>query len=183
MTFDPDFHWNAHGPFLAPPGAVSKEHIAAEERLSALLRTLEVESVLDVGCGQGRNADLLKRVIPDAKYFGMDLGKAQIDGTRKVRPDGTFYQSRLQDFAPTRKWDLILCSEVLMHVPPADIEAVAATLVKAARNYLVLIEWVPAADFDRPIDPQNWPHDYTALFGTPAYRERIYNQDLLLIRR
>ncbi len=182
MTFDPDLHWTANGPYLASL-SVSKEHIATEARIRELLGEMgNLRDVLDVGCGQGRLAAVLKDVLPKAKYSGVDLGAAQIEGTRAVRPDGTFYQSKLQDFQPDRQWDLVLCSEVLMHVPPADIRAVAQTLKAAARRFMLLIEWVPTEDeLKRPIDPQNWPHDYATLFGPFSHVERVYRQDIMVV--
>lgn len=180
MSFDPDTYWDANGPQIATQ-TISVEHQAVEERLRALLPSLNVSSVLDVGCGQGRVAKLLKAVLPDAEYSGLDLGASQIAGTRKIRPDGTFYHSRIQDFEPDRRWDLVLSSEVLMHVPPADMPAAAKMLKAAASKYVLLIEWIPDPwELTEPIAPWNWPHDYDALFGPFIHRERIYRQDLML---
>lgn len=183
MTFDADAYWQAGGPYIATE-AVSPEHILAEERLAVLLLGLgDVDSVLDVGCGQGRVAALLKRVVPDAYYFGVDLGTSQVEATAHIRPDGTVYQSRLQDFVPDDQWDVVVCSEVLMHVPPADMPGVAEMLLKATRRFLVLIEWVPDPwELEQPIAPWNWPHDYEALLGPFDSVERIYRQNLMLRR-
>lgn len=179
MTFDPNAYWESQGGYLATEG-ISDAHVAVEARLESLLKEINPSSVLDVGCGRGRLARKLAEWVPNAKYYGLDLGTAQIAETRKARPDGTFYQSRVQDFHPKRKWDLVMSSEVLMHVPPADMPAVAETLKRAARR-LLLIEWVPTpTELLEPIDQVNWPHDYDVLFGPFTLIERIYRQDVML---
>ncbi len=183
MTFDPDAYWQIQGGFLATEG-ISPEHIAVESRLAEILADLKPRSILDVGCGRGRLARKLAEWLPKAEYSGLDLGEAQIAATTEARPDGTFYRYRVQDFRPERQWDLVMSSEVLMHVPPADMPAVADILKAAARKYLLLIEWVPEPwELELPVAEWNWPHDYEALFGPFVHRERIYRQDVMLVGR
>lgn len=184
MTFDPVAYWQGQGGYLATEG-VSEEHIAVEQRLKFLLTELDTpKDVLDVGCGRGRLASKLAEWLPKTAYHGLDLGTEQIKVTRKARPDGTLWQARVQDFDPKRRWDLVLCSEVLMHVPPDDMPGVATMLKRAARRHLVLIEWVPElSELSEPIAEWNWAHNYEALFGPFTYRERIYRQDVMLVTR
>ena len=186
MIFDADAYWRSMGKWLAGPGAMTPEHKVAEERLSVVLAGIDddVVDVLDVGCGRGRLATLLRDVLPLARYYGVDVGPDQVQATAEARPDGTIVLSRIQDFAPGRKWDLVLCSEVLMHIPPADIEAVASVLLGLTRRYLLMIEWVPEpAELLQPIAPENWPHDYEGLFGPFAHVERLSRQNLMLVKR
>lgn len=184
MTFDPRTYWPAMGPWLAGPGAVSPEHIKIEGILSDLLPSLEpIRSVLDVGCGRGRLASMLADVLPKAAYTGLDIGEAQVQATAAVRPDGAIYLSPIQDWGAGRYFDLVLCSEVLMHIPPNEIEAVAKKLLKMATKYVCLIEWteplggIPAAEW-------NWIHDYPALFGEERieYHTLHHLQSIILIR-
>lgn len=168
MIFDPDQYWRDQGPHLAPPGSSSPEQALVEKEMGILLAELQdingqVQSVLDVGCGQGRLADFLERELPQAKYSGMDLGEAQIKGTRGVRPDGEFFLARLQDFTPDRQWDLVLASEVLLHIPPDDIEAACRNLLNVTGKYLVTVDWTQPVD--GPIAHWNWLHDYDQLLA------------------
>lgn len=185
MTFDPRTYWPAMGPWLAGPGAVSPEHIHIEGLLRDLLPSIElIRSVLDVGCGRGRLASLLAEALPKAHYSGLDIGEAQAQATQAVRPDGTVYVSPIQDFDSRHRFDLVLVSEVLMHIPPNEIEQVVAKLLQLAQKYILLIEWT------QPMDPSirpaewNWLHDYHALFGDKRIElERVHAlQSILLIR-
>ena len=181
MTFNPDTYWPAQGPYIAGPGAASPEHVRAEELLREIIPTLgPIESVVDLGCGRGRLAALLLDVLPAASYTGVDIGEAQVAATSKVRPEGDFYVSRLQDFDPDRQWDLVLCSEVLMHVPPADIQAVCDKLKKLAKRWVLTVDWtVPVPP---PIAPWNWLYDYRDLFGSVEREIPTDRQTIFIIR-
>lgn len=163
MTFDPDQYWtlNAH---LIAQTSDSDEHRFTEGIIRDLLLQLgPIGSVIDVGCGRGRLARVVRDVLPAALYSGMDLGPAQIAATREVRPDGDYFQSRLQDFRPKRKWDLVIASEVLLHIPPDDIQQAVKNLRRLGRRWIVTVDWTqPVLP---PIAEENWLHDYRSLFG------------------
>jgi SAM-dependent methyltransferase len=172
------------GPWLAGPGAVSPEHIAIEQILGDLLPSLNpLHSVLDVGCGRGRLAALLGAVLPSAHYTGLDIGEAQTQATQAVRPDGAVYTVPIQDFDSKHRFDLVLSSEVLMHIPPNEIEQVAQKLLKMATKYILLIEWTEPIGDVVPAE-YNWIHDYRSLFGNDRIElERIHAlQSIFLIR-
>lgn len=161
--YDPDAFWTAHGPYLARE-SVGPAHLAQEAILRELLHEIRpIHSVIDVGCGQGRLAAVLRQELPHANYTGMDLGQAQLDGTKRVRPDGTFILSKLQDYSPDRQWDLALASEVLLHIPPTDIQRACDNLKQMAGKWLLTIDWtrklsVKTAEW-------NWLYDYESLMG------------------
>lgn len=183
MTFDPRTYWPAMGPWLAGPGAVSPEHILVESYLAALLPSLNpIHSVLDVGCGRGRLASLLGEALPAAHYTGLDIGEAQVEATQKVRPDGTLYLTPIQDFDTKHKYDLVLVSEVLMHIPPNEIESVCKKLMKLATKAIVAIEWTQPIGDIPPAD-WNWLHDYRSIFGSNITQENIIGlQSVYVIR-
>lgn len=182
MTFDPRTYWPAMGPWLAGPGAVSPEHIRIEQLLTDLLPSLNpIHSVLDVGCGRGRLAALLKDVLPAAKYTGVDIGEAQTQATQAVRPDGAVYTVPIQDFDTKHTFDLILCSEVLMHIPPYEMPEVADRLIRMATKAIVLIEWTQPIG-DVPAAEWNWIHDYRSLFPNITQETVHALQSIFIIR-
>lgn len=177
-------YWKDSGPYLAGPDAVSPDHAVVQELLRDLLPTLgHIDDVVDLGCGRGRIASLLLDVLPSAKYTGVDVGEAQVEATRLVRPDGDFYTSRLQDFEPDRQWDLVIISEVLMHIPPSDIEAVCHKVKGLARKWVVTIDWTAPLG-DVPIADWNWLHPYEQMFGPDSVEREIPTglQSIFVIR-
>jgi trans-aconitate methyltransferase len=179
FDYQPEEFWKALGPDLAPPGGSSPEQAAVEKELIFLLGELEeIGSVVDVGCGQGRLAALLAEALPKATYSGVDLAAAQLEGTRKVRPDGTFFLSTLQNFQPDQQWDLAICSEVLMHIPPADMQQAADRLKALARKYVITVDWTKPLHVK--IAPWNWLHAYREYLGEPDVEIPSGDQSLFL---
>lgn len=182
--FNPRTYWPQMGAWLAGPGAVSPEHIFIEGLLGNLLPSLNpIHSVLDVGCGRGRLAALLGEVLPAAHYSGLDIGEAQAQATQAVRPDGTVYVTPIQEFDMRHRYDLVLVSEVLMHIPPNEIAGVCKQLLKLATKYIVLIEWTQPIGDVVPAEI-NWIHDYRSMFGNDRIElENIHAlQSIFLIR-
>lgn len=180
MTFDPDFFWRANGPYLATE-SVSPEHQATEAILRELLWEIRpIRSVIDVGCGQGRLARMLAEELPKAVYTGMDLGQAQLDGTRLAQPNGSFVLSRLQDYQGGQQYDLAIASEVLLHIPPTDIQKACDNLRALAGKWLITVDWtqklsVPTAEW-------NWLYDYQELLGKAEKVIPSGNQSVFLFR-
>lgn len=181
-AFNPRTHWPTMADRLGQPDYLNPNHGRVLAWLRRLLPTLKpIDSILDVGCGIGRLASLLAEVLPDAYYSGLDIGKEQAAATRLVRPDGSVYVGAIQDFAPGHQYDLVLASEVLMHIPPDEIQAVCDKLKRLARRYVVTVDWTQPLE-DTPTARWNWQHDYWQLFGTVEHETVIGLQSVLLIR-
>lgn len=132
-----------------------------EAALVAALRPLPFRTVLDVGCGFGRIGQLLTELRPDVDYTGIDISEEQLTAARRrLGPKARLVTGDIRAL-PTRKYDLVLAIEVLMHLPPSDIGPVAATLRRLARGHLVTLDWeAPGSE----AGGYCWGHDYAALF-------------------
>ena len=177
MTFDADAYWRAD------QGVVPA--VAESSPAFGLLRDIlpmlgPIQSVLDVGCGQGRIAELLLEVFPAADYVGIDISPAQVAATKTVRPDGAVYLSRLQDFTDDAGFDLVIASEVLMHVLPGEIQAACDKLKSLARRWVVTVDWTEP--IRGKIAEWNWRHDYRSLFGSVERVIPAGLQSIFLIR-
>ena len=185
FVYDPVAFWTANGPELAKPGTEGVDQGMVLKELTLLVDELEgITSVLDVGCGQGRLAHWLKDVLPDAFYAGLDLGTPQLTGTKLVRPDGEFFLADIRDPLPEelqgRQWDLVLASEVLLHVPPAEIQAAVDNLKLLAGKYLLTVDWSQPIGSVKPA-PWNWLHDYETLLA-PDVEIQVHLQSIFLKR-
>jgi 2-polyprenyl-3-methyl-5-hydroxy-6-metoxy-1,4-benzoquinol methylase len=181
--WDPRKYWADMGPWLAGPGAHTKEHKETEKQLRGILRTLgPIRSVLDVGCGRGRLASVLAKVLPHAQYTGIDVGMEQAMATLNVRPDGETHAVALQDFYPGATYDLVLASEVLLHIPPDEIEHAVDRLFKLSAKWIVTIDWTEPIPGVEPAY-WNWIHDYSSLFGDSIERsQKSYLQTIYVLR-
>ena len=171
----PGVYDTARGPLarLASPLA-ARARARRHERFFALTRLPAGARVLDLGCG----ALGLRALEPALAITGVDL---------LPRPDypGPFVQADAAEGLPFAddEFDLVYCSSVIEHVPPARREAFAAELRRVGRGWFVQ---TPAFSF--PIEP------HALLPGAhwlpPALRKRYWRygaagewEDISLLHR
>ena len=104
-------------------------------------------TILDAGCGDGRNAFLVKEYWPWATLVGVDASRDAVDKARRRAvversPRTRFVVAELDSFEPEPAFDLVLCVDVLEHIV-ADGAAIA-TMTAFLRENGVLIVHVPS---------------------------------------
>jgi len=104
--------------------------------LKNIIRPLNVRSILDVGCGQGSLLTELKLEFPHLEPFGIDISKAAVDLARQRVPDGHFWIMDIARDSLNKKCDLVICSEVLEHIPDDDLAL--RNLREMTSKYLVI---------------------------------------------
>jgi SAM-dependent methyltransferase len=138
----PDVYATAHGPLarIAAPLA-ARARARRHERFFALTRLSSSSRVLDVGCGELG----LRALEPQLQITGVDLHE---------RPDypGPFVRADVADGVPFAdgEFDLVYCSSVIEHVPPARRAAFAAEVRRVGRGWFVQ---TPALSF--PLEPHS----------------------------
>jgi 2-polyprenyl-3-methyl-5-hydroxy-6-metoxy-1,4-benzoquinol methylase len=116
----------SYGPFHRHLRRIIKETI----------RPLKFQSVIDVGCGQGSLLAELRLEFPYIKPSGVDVSESAIELARKRVPDGDFRVLDITRTSLDAKYDLVLCSEVLEHIPD-DVVAIQ-NLRKMTKEYLLV---------------------------------------------
>ena len=108
--------------------------IAATE--SVLARPLE--SVLDVGCGEGRWQPVLRELRPDAAYLGIDSSEYAVQrfGESRNLRLGRFRELELHAF--DEPFDLVVCSDVLHYLDEEEILAGIDALVERTGGVAVI---------------------------------------------
>jgi SAM-dependent methyltransferase len=87
-----------------------------------------VESILDYGCGIGRNIKYLKNSFPNSKIIGTDISSASLEIARLNNDnDIKFFQENDYD---NLTYDLILVSGVFHHIDITERQSVANKLFK-----------------------------------------------------
>jgi len=133
VTVDYDVIWKtkwggaqSYGPFHRHLRRIIKE----------MIRPLKFQSVLDVGCGQGSLLAELKLEFPAIKPTGVDVSLSAIEFARRRVPDGDFRVLDVTEASLDTSYDLVICSEVLEHIPN-DLIAIR-NLKKMTKKYLLV---------------------------------------------
>jgi SAM-dependent methyltransferase len=94
---------------------------SVSQTLATLATTFHPEAILDVGCGQGRYAELLRSHFPQAQISGVDFSPIAVQKAQARYTDMSFYLGKAEqmDFIPSGSVDLVLNIEVLEHVVDA----------------------------------------------------------------
>ncbi len=104
--------------------------------LRSLVESLEPESVLDAGCGEGETVARLSDVLP-SRVAGIDVREECVAFTARRFPDMDVSRQSVYELAfPDRSFDLVLCLEVLEHLDRPEVAL--AELSRVSRSDIVL---------------------------------------------
>lgn len=62
-----------------------KYYLLGRDRLIAEMKINEGDHVLEIGCGTGRNLEILARKYPDTKFYGLDASEEMLRNAEKKR--------------------------------------------------------------------------------------------------
>jgi len=132
--------------------------VVKKDKLRGIIQSLSFDSVLDVGCGNGRFTSM----FDDKEYSGFDISERLIEICNERFPKKDFFISSVEevDKHMEGKVDLLFCYTTLEHVPHENIQKAIDALKKVGKN-LLLIE---PKDFV-PTDNYCFNHDYKKLFN------------------
>jgi SAM-dependent methyltransferase len=125
--------WETKWDDMKKYGPISR-HI--RRMMKKLISSLEFETVLDVGCGQGSLLAELFSKFPHIKAYGVDISPVAVGLAGKRVPQGEFRVLDITNCRLAKKFDLVICSEVLEHIPD-DLRALA-NLAQMTEKYLVV---------------------------------------------
>ncbi|MFH1187028.1 MAG: class I SAM-dependent methyltransferase [Candidatus Levyibacteriota bacterium] len=102
-----------------------------------LVKNLEINTVLDVGCGEGFTLNKLKEKKIGETYQGIDYSKEAIGIGKKLYPflnlkQGDIYKLPYEN----NSFDLVICVEVLEHLE--NSEKGLKELIRVSKKYLFL---------------------------------------------
>jgi SAM-dependent methyltransferase len=117
-------------------GSQRKEVSVSQDELEriGLTRAMipnNVQSILDVGCGDGR---ILEELSPKYKAVGIDYAFSSVRQVNRGAVQGSSSQLPFSD----RSFDLVLCCEVLEHLDQQLFLATITELIRVTRRYVLI---------------------------------------------
>ncbi len=107
-------------------------HASSVEFLINRIKDFKFNSVIDIGCGDGRFVRELFIEFPGRKILGVDYSEKAISLARAMNPMVRFEQMDITKTRLEETADLITLVEVLEHIPPDQVR----DFIKAAANLL-----------------------------------------------
>ena len=107
------------------------------------MEELKPETVLEMGCGFGRNLTfLMENLSYQPKLVGFDISESMIRKAKEVLDDRVFLGCGDINSLPfrDRSYDLVFTHAALMHVPEGHINTAIRELQRVAKKYLVINE-------------------------------------------
>lgn len=95
----------------------------------------ELSTVFEVGCGQGARLELIRSAYPKVFCAGSDISSVAIKAAKKNYPDFSFFVDDIVASSLRKKYDLVLCLDVLEHIE--DDELALRNIRKITRKYCI----------------------------------------------
>ncbi|HYJ01251.1 MAG TPA: class I SAM-dependent methyltransferase [Nitrososphaeraceae archaeon] len=174
MSYNPSEYWRERGKVYKKNFRYDKDKRLQEEFLLTHLNGISgsFKSVLELGCGFGRITKLLLTNYDNiTEYLAVDISPDQIENAKtlissakisnKVKLD--FLVSDIQSLKLDKQYDLVILSEVLLHILPTEIDSIVNKLISLTKRHIINIDWYE----DQPPKtqaPHNFIHQYEALY-------------------
>ena len=165
------------------------EYLSYMRFVLARLERVEFDSLLDVGCGEGRFLREVSKRFAGKRLLGVDFSARAIEYGRLLTPGLDFLRADIaREPEPANRFDVVTLIETLEHVPPADLESFVEGLRRRTRDDGSLVVSVPSVNIK--MSAKHYQHfDLDSLTKTLAphfeveehfYLNRISKWDRLL---
>lgn len=171
--YDSRRYWESRGKFFHIE-SYQKKTGWQHDRLIKTLHKLDWDSLLEVGCGFGRNLKIIRSEFPgpEKSLTGLDISKSMLKQGRRFLKNisvdlhigSILTLPSFEEFEA----DIVLTHGLLMHVRPQEIQKAFTAISALANRYVICIEeLIPASEesaVSQEINKFTFYHPYKKLF-------------------
>lgn len=123
------------------------EYLSYLRFVLARLERVEFDSLLDVGCGEGRFLREVSRRFHGKRLLGVDFSARAVEYARLLNPGLSFVRADISDDSAAReRFDVVTLIETLEHVPPDELGAFVSGLRRRVNEGGLLVVSVPSVN-------------------------------------
>jgi 2-polyprenyl-3-methyl-5-hydroxy-6-metoxy-1,4-benzoquinol methylase len=133
------------------------EYLSYLRFVLARLERVEFDSLLDVGCGEGRFLREVSKRFEGRRLLGVDFSARAVEYARLLNPGLRFVREDIADGVEAKeRFDVITLIETLEHVPPGESEAFVKGLRGRVKEGGLLVVSVPSTNIR--MSPKHYRH-------------------------
>lgn len=161
-TYRPEKYWFNRGKTYI----FENESNLPKDKLIQYLKTITFDSVLEFGCGWGKITKLILDNFKPNIYTAFDLSPHQLYNAKQEckNYNVNFYLSTILQFESERKFDLVIGTEVLLHVLPKDISNTIKNLLNFSKKYFIHIDPQYQKQENIHRTAHDFRHDYQQIY-------------------
>lgn len=173
-----------------PPTQVQNARVA--DMLVERLKGLRWGSCLEVGCGYSLMTRVLMKNFRGKTYTCMDLSEDQVEAAKKYlswhyeRKKVKIFQGDIIHYRSKKKYDLVLSTTVLSHIPEQYVEKAIENVCALAKMHIVIVEPTTEVIARLKKNDDQWLHNYRLLFARQGWGivdiKRVVNHLIQYIR-
>lgn len=161
-------------------GRVQKDEILKIQAKAIMknIADLHFTTVFELGPGEGRITEPILKNKDIIIYDSIDYTPERIEILKEKLKDYEQFNVKYGDFQSmnlVRKYDLVLASEVLMHIKPDEVYDVMKKMVSISDKYVVNIDYWE--DEDIKLANHNFIHNYFELYDKLGIKYKTIQLD------
>ena len=133
------------------------EYLSYLRFVLARLERVEFDSLLDVGCGEGRFLREVSKRFTGKRLLGVDFSARAVEDARLLNPGLSFARADIANDSETQeRFDVVTLIETLEHVPTAEVAAFVEGLRRRVKDGGLLVVSVPSTNIK--LSPKHYQH-------------------------
>lgn len=175
-------YWEARGKFfhLEPHQvALNWQHKWIIDSLTCI----QWDYLLEVGCGFGRNLELINSCFKNKVIYGIDISSTIVKKAKKLlsKKNIGIYEGSILEKKIFNEVDIVLCHGLLMHIKPEEIKIALRHISQLTSKYIICVEEIipvmEGSTISYALNKFTFIHPYEKLFKENGWKIEVVVKD------